>query len=85
MKAMTIRGLEPETVEILKKKAKVQGKSVNQLVVEIIKNYLGIDRKKYLKEYSDLDHLFGSWSEAEYQRFQEKLAEVRRIDRELWQ
>lgn len=85
MKAMTIRGIDPETETQLKKAAHDQGKSINQLVIDMIKKNLGVGKKKFSREYSDLDHLFGKWSEEEFQAVQEQLADTRIIDPELWQ
>ncbi|MFP4031723.1 MAG: hypothetical protein ACLFTV_09195 [Desulfococcaceae bacterium] len=34
--------------------------------------------------FHDLDHLFGRWTEEEFQRIQGKIDEERRIDPELW-
>jgi plasmid stability protein len=50
MKAITIRGVEPEVAQKLKQTATNQGKSVNQLVLEILKKNLGFEKgKKYSK------------------------------------
>jgi hypothetical protein len=85
MKAVTIRGIEPEVSEKLKLAAAEQGKSVNQLTIEIIKESLGFKKgKKYSREYDDLDDLFGSWSEDEFKEISSKIAEERQIDQNLW-
>jgi hypothetical protein len=85
MKAVTIRGVEPEVAEKLKSTAVEQGKSINQLALEIVKEGLGLGkRKKYLREYNDLDHLFGSWSDDEFREIHAKIAQERQIDPELW-
>lgn len=86
MKAVTIRGVEPEVAEKLKSTAAKKGKSINQLTLDIIKVSLGLKKtKKYSREYNDLDHLFGRWSDAEYKDIQDKIDQGRRIDPELWQ
>lgn len=85
MKAVTIRGIEPEVSERLKLAAAEQGKSVNQLTIEIIKESLGLKkRKKYSREYDDLDDLFGRWSEDEFKEISSKIASERQIDQNLW-
>ncbi|MFW5771385.1 MAG: antitoxin, partial [Spirochaetota bacterium] len=74
MRTITIRGIRPEVDEKLKKAAREQGKSTNQLVLEMIRKDLGIEKeRKYSREYNDLYHLFGSWSEEEYKNITEKL------------
>ena len=86
MKAITIRGIEPDVSEKLKSTASKKGISVNQLTVDIIRESLGLKKeKKYTKEYRELDDLFGSWSEDEFEEIQAKIAKVRKIDPELWQ
>lgn len=85
MKAVTIRGIEPEISERLKSIATKQGKSVNQLMLELIKKNLGLEKeKKYSRVYHDLDNLFGKWTEEEYESIQGKISSERRIDQELW-
>jgi len=85
MKAVTIRGIESEVSEKLKQAAAEQGKSVNQLTIEIIKESLGLKKeKKYSREYDDLDDLFGRWSEAEFKEISSKITEERQIDQNLW-
>ena len=85
MKSMTVRGIDPELAEKLKQAAAMQGKSVNQLVVETIRNAFGTGRKKRFKRtHDDLDHLFGKWSQAEFDRIQAKIEQERVIDDELW-
>ena len=40
--------------------------------------------KKYTREYSDLDHLFGSWDETEFINIQDKINQERQIDQDIW-
>ena len=85
MKAVTIRGVGPEVAEKLKSTAAEQGKSINQLTLEIIKESLGLKKeKKYSRKYDDLDDLFGRWSDDEYGEIQAKITRERQIDQELW-
>ena len=85
MKAVTIRGVEPEVAEKLKLTAVKQGKSINQLTLEIIKESLGFKKvNKYSREYDDLDDLFGRWSEDEFNEIHRKINQERQIDQDLW-
>jgi len=86
MKAVTIRGVEPEVAEKLKIAAKKQGKSVNHLIIELIKTSLGIKKeKKFSREYDDLDDLFGRWKDDEFKRINDSITRQRQIDPELWE
>ncbi len=85
MKAITIRGVEPAVAEKLRLTAAKQNKSLNQLVLEFIKKNLGMEKeKKYSRDYDDLDRLFGSWDEEEFDAIQKKISQERRIDQDLW-
>ena len=85
LKTMTIRGLEPILIDKMKEFAKQQNKSLNQFVVETLMLHMGMKKeKKFTAEYHDLDHLFGRWSEKEFNRIQRKIDSERKIDKELW-
>jgi len=85
MKTMTIRGLEPELIEKLKSNAMKQNKSLNQFVIDMLKQQMGMKKeKKFTAVYHDLDHLFGRWSDKEFERIQQKIDAERTIDQELW-
>lgn len=86
MKAMTVRGVNPDMAEKLQALAKKQGKSINQVILEIIQKSLGLSKEqKYTRLHDDLDHLFGQWSQEEFDRIQGKIDAERTIDKELWQ
>ena len=86
MRAITIRGIEPEVSDKLKSTATKKGISVNQLTVDIIKESLGLKKeKRFTHEYNDLDELFGRWSDDEFEEIHAKVTKARKIDRELWQ
>ncbi len=85
MKAVTIRGVDSDVAEKLKATAKDQGISVNQLILELIKTSLGLKKeKKYSRQYTDLDDLFGRWSDDKFKKINDKMTKNRQIDPELW-
>ena len=85
MKTISVRGLDPTISKRLKEIAKKESKSVNQLVLDAIKECLGLKKnKKFTLIHHDLDHLFGQWSEDEFRQVQGKINTERKIDRELW-
>lgn len=86
MKAITIRGIDSSVSEKLKQAAKTEGKSVNRLLLELINRNVGLQKnKKFTKQYEDLDHLFGKWSSAEFEKIQGLIDMQRKIDTEMWQ
>ena len=85
MKTISVRGLDPSLAEKLKQTAKKEGKSVNQFVIDSIKKLLGEEKeKRFTVIHHDMDHLFGRWSQEEFDRIQGKLDSERKIDKELW-
>ncbi len=85
MKAVTIRGIEAEIAEKLKKTATKQKKSVNQYILDLIKTNLGLNKeKKFSRIYDDLDDLFGGWSNDEFTKIDNFITSQRQIDEEIW-
>jgi len=85
MKTITVRGLDETITKDLKRMAGQNGKSVNQFVLDILKERLGLKKeKKYTAVHHDMDHLFGIWSENEFKGIQGKIDSERKIDKELW-
>lgn len=85
MKAITIRGIDSEISSKLKQLAENEKKSVNQLVLDLIKQNIGMQKeKRFTRIYHDLDDLFGQWSDAEFEKIQKSIERQRKIDPELW-
>ncbi len=84
MKAITLRNLPPDLSRRIERKAKEQGSSMNKTVIRILEAALGTSKNRNATLSHDLDHLAGSWSEAEAAEFDEDLAAQRKIDPELW-
>ncbi len=84
-KSMTLRGLDPRLAARLREVARREGKSMNQTVLDALRNQLGLDKsRRFTEVHHDLDHLFGRWDEDEFTRIQQKLDSERRVDSELW-
>jgi Ribbon-helix-helix protein, copG family len=85
MKNMTLRGIDEALAEELKKLARREGKSVNQVIVDALKKRCGLEKdRKHTRMHHDMDHLFGRWSRSEFEKIQSKIDAERRIDLELW-
>jgi len=85
MKTLSIRGVDEDLAAILKQQAKSAQKSVNQFVLETLRQYTGLEKKKrFTREYDDLDGLLGKWSANEFNQIQGKIENERKIDEELW-
>ena len=85
MKTITIRGIDESLAAKLKTAAADQAKSVNQFVIDLLKQNMGLKKeKRFTVVHHDLDHLFGKWPANEYKKIQAKIDHERKIDRELW-
>ena len=78
IKAITVRGIDDEMSSKLKQTAKRENKSVNRFILDLIKQKIG--SKKYKKEYHDLYHLFGKWTNDEFSKIQKIIESQRKID-----
>jgi hypothetical protein len=85
MSNLSIRGIDPELATILKLHAQESGKSLNQWVLDVLKEQTGQHKKKlFTQEYHDLDFLFGQWTDSEFEQTQTKIDNESQIDGELW-
>ena len=85
MKSISLRGIDEELALRLKQEAEAARKSLNQYVLETIKRHVGLEKERqFTRVYHDLDHLFGRWSDDEFNMIQGKIDAERLIDSELW-
>lgn len=85
MKALSIRGVDQQLAAKLKQQAEAAQKSINQFVLDALRNQVGLSKEpRFTRQYDDLDHLFGSWSDEEFQQISNKIDSERQIDEELW-
>jgi len=75
----TIRNVPAEVDHALRKKAKANGKSLNETALEALCNAAGVDSRARLSEFRDI---IGSW--VEDPEFDRLLEAQRQIDEELW-
>ena len=85
MKNMTVRGIDPILAGKLREAAAQQSKSINQLVVETLKERFGVGpHKRFSIVHHDMDHLFGKWTASEFEQIHGEVDAQRLIDPELW-
>ena len=85
MTQLTIRNIESQLHQALKREASNKNTSMNKLVVHILKEAMGLQPKKTKKVYNDLDHLLGTWSEEEFQEFEAFRKEnFEQIEEDMW-
>ena len=82
MAAITLRNLDPELFQLLRRRADEEGTSLNKVVQQLLHQALGLARSA--QKYDDLDHHIGAWTKEQGEEFDQALEEQRRIDPELW-
>ncbi len=83
MKTLTLRGIDDSLAEALKKSSKKLNTSINKTAIHMLKEATGLSNEKY-KTYNDLDSLAGTWTEEEYNQFQDSIKDFEKIDEEIW-
>ncbi len=84
MATMTLRGVDDRIAAVLKERARKEGTSVNALMLRLLKESLGIEKKKRGAVYDDLDHLAGTWSKKDAAEFDRATAVFEKVDEEMW-
>jgi hypothetical protein len=74
MKTITVRGLDEDTAKSLKRMAKDKGKSINQFILETLKDRLGLNKqKRYTVVHHDMDDLLVDGLKMSLNRFKVRL------------
>jgi plasmid stability protein len=84
MTTMTLRGIDDAVSVALKEKARREDTSVNTVMLRILKESLGIEKKKRNIVYDDLDHLAGTWSSQDAAEFKSATAVFEKVDEDMW-
>jgi len=84
MKILSLRGIDEEMEKALRKEAKRAKTSINTSILNLMRESLGLRKKKRNRVYQDLDELAGTWSEKDEQIFNENTQFFDKIDKEIW-
>jgi plasmid stability protein len=84
MATMTLRGIDDAISGALKEKARREDTSVNTVMLRILKESLGIEKKKRNVVYGDLDHLAGTWSMEDLAQFESATTAFEKVDEDMW-
>jgi len=84
MGTMTLRGIDDRIAGALKDRARKENASVNTVMLRILKESLGLEKKKRSALYDDLDHLAGTWSEQDAAEFERATAVFETVDADMW-
>lgn len=79
----TIRSIPEQLDKLLRKEAADKGTSLNNVIIETLKQAKGIATKK--SSYRSLDHLFGTWSADQASEVEVEIKAQRVVDPKDWQ
>jgi hypothetical protein len=85
MNPLTIRKIPSPVEKAIREKAAREHVSLNKAVVGMLEESVTGRQTAKARRYNDLDWLFGTWNKKQLDDFQKRLAEIRKIDPELWQ
>lgn len=82
MRNLTIRDVPPDLAEALEKEKNRRGKSLNQTVLQLLSQCLGV--RPSSPRSNGLARLAGTWTAEEHSQFEKAIASTEQIDEELW-
>ena len=84
MTQITLRGIDPGIERKIRMMAKESGKSLNRVVLDIIHEHSGYNKKNKKPAADSLRKLAGGWSEEDASAFMESIKPCEQIDEEMW-
>jgi len=86
LKQLTLRGFDPELERRLRTEARRGGTSLNQAALRLLRRGAGLGAERTAPNAvgQALDHLIGTWSEADAGSLREATAVFERADEEFW-
>ena len=86
MKQLTIRGLGDELTRAIRRLANRDGTSLNRATVKLLRRGAGLERGQGRDTVgSSLDHLIGTWSDADADEMERALRHFETIDEGMWE
>ena len=80
MQQITIRGIDPDIEREIRRSAKENQKSINQIVKEIIHK----EFRRPAPAASSLKELSGGWTQTEAAEFETSIKSCEQIDEDMW-
>lgn len=81
-----VRGLDSELARKIRKLADDEGISLNKAALRLLTKGAGLEREEDDDAIGDdLDHLLGTWSDAQAEEFAAALKSMSEIDPEMWE
>ena len=84
MKAITLRGIDDDLDQALRRAAARSSASVNATILRLLRTALRLEKKKFRVVHHDLDSLAGTWTAEDLQEFEEHTRPFSEVDEDLW-
>ena len=84
MGQITIRGMDPEMEQEIRRAAAKSGKSINRVILEMISKQTRIKGKRKNPEAESLLKLAGGWRRKDADEFMKSIKSCEQIDEDMW-
>ena len=85
MKQLTLRGFDRDLDRKLREEARTSGVSLNRAALRLLRRGAGLAASTPPNAVgSSLDHLIGTWSEADERNLRDSTAVFERVDKDFW-
>lgn len=84
MTQITIRGMDPEMEQEIRRMARKSGKSLNHIILDMIYQYTGYKKREKKSPADSLRKLAGGWNEKKASEFLETIKSCEQVDEEMW-
>lgn len=84
MTQITLRGMDPEMEQAIRKTARKSGKSLNRVILDMIYKNTSDRKSRKTPPADSLRTLAGGWSKKEASEFLESIKSSEQIDEEMW-
>jgi hypothetical protein len=85
IRQVTIRGLAPEVAAAIRRISRDEGISMNKAALKLLSRGANLDRAPESRVIGhDLDHLFGTWTEADAAAFLRSIQSCEQVDEDFW-
>lgn len=84
MTQITLRGMDSETEQEIRRMAQKNGKSLNRVILDMLYQNTGFKKKEKKSLSESLRKLAGGWSEKDASEFMESIKACEQIDEEMW-
>ena len=84
MKSLSLRIHDDELARRLEQESRRTGTSINSLILQALRSFLGLPGQETAGVHGDLDHLAGTWSEEDAREFSRAVEGFGSIDAERW-